>query len=163
MDESTAEVRFRRWFVEPVEKLKSLPDGNGGFVAFMAALALYERLIVARLKLRNELTDEDSVRREIAQDLGLSDNERSIFWDMFRNGMLHQAMPKAGNTEWVFHDSFSGYPEFKTLQGRSFICINPWKFTDRVLAEFISEPKMIIASESFPLGTITPLPRELLV
>lgn len=163
MDETTAANLFKRWYVEPVEILKTLPDGNGGFAAFVVGIALYERLIKARLKLQHQPTDDDTVRREIAQDLRLPDGERSIFWDMFRNGMMHQAMPKSGKTDWAFHHSFSGYPEFKTINGQSVICINPWKFTDRVLQEFMSKPELIIASNSFPLGTIAPLPPELLV
>jgi len=35
--------RFNGWFVEPIEKLKELPEGDGGFLALSAALFLCER------------------------------------------------------------------------------------------------------------------------
>ena len=42
---------FKRWFVVPVQTLEKLDNGDGAFVALMAVMPLYERAIVARLKL----------------------------------------------------------------------------------------------------------------
>lgn len=100
------------------------------------------------------------MKQEMAKDLGLSPKEQAIFWDMFRNGLLHHAMPKAGKTFWIFHHTFGDCPTFKTLDGTAVVCIDPWKFTDRVLKEFLADPDLIIASESFPLPTILPIPFE---
>ena len=160
MEEGKATEYFHLWFVEPIKKLKELPDGAGGFVAFMVGLALYERLIVAKLKLENRQIDDDAVQQVMADDLGLTDPQRRIFWDMLRNGLLHQAMPKVGKTGCMFHHTFSGNPEFKSLNDTPVICIDPWKFTDRVLQEFLSSPSLIIASESYPLASIAPIPFE---
>lgn len=160
MDDEKSVSRFRLWFVEPIEKLKELPDGAGGFIAFMVGLALYERLIVAKLKVDNYPMDDQTIQHAIADDLKLSDTQRRIFWDMLRNGLLHQAMPKVGKTGCIFHHTFSEYPEFKSLNGASVICIDPWKFTNRVLDEFLSSPILISASESYPIALIAPIPFE---
>lgn len=160
MDEDMGVNYFRVWFVEPIEKLKELPNGAGGFIAFMVGLALYERLIVAKLKLDNRSTDELVIQEAMGHDLGLSDEQRRIFWDMIRNGLLHQAMPKKGKTNYLFCHTFSGYPKFELINGSLVICIDPWKFTDRVMAEFLSNPGLIVASESYPLASIIPLTLE---
>jgi len=154
MEEEKALEYFRMWFVEPIENLKELRGGNGGFVAFMVGLALYERLIVAKLKLGNFEADDDAIQQAMSDDLKLSDTQRRIFWDMLRNGLLHQAMPKVGKTRCCFHHQFSAYPEFRTSDNRPVICIDPWKFTDRVLEEFLMHPSLIFASESYPLAYI---------
>jgi len=147
--------KFMVWFAEPIEKLKELRDGSGAFAAFIVGLAWYQRLILARLDLKGASTGEDSQKDEIARDLKLSDGERSIFWRIFRTGLLHGAMPLAGKTNFIFHHSYSGYPEFKKVSdGASVICINPWKFADRVVQEFLSNPNLITASDSFPLANV---------
>jgi len=158
MNEQEAVDKFRRWYFEPIEKLRKLPNGDGGFVAFMVGIALYERWITAKLKSKNQMADKKSIKKAMQDDLGLSDQERRIFWDMFRNGLFHKAMPKLGKTGYWFNCTFSGYPEFKVLDGHPVIRIDPWKFTDRVIKEFLSDPKLIMESESYPLPSILPIP-----
>jgi len=158
MSEQEALDKFRLWYIGPIEKLKELPNGAGGFVAFMVGIALYERLIVAWLKLKEQKADDDAIQKTIKDDLRLTDQERRIFWDMFRNGLFHQAMPKLGKTGYCFNHTFTCYPEFKVLDGHAVICIDPWKFTDRVIKEFLSDPKLIIESVSYPLPSILPIP-----
>lgn len=158
MEIEEALAYFEMWFVQPVEKLKELPNGAGGFVAFMVGLALYERLISAKLKFKNLSSNEETFKKAMAEDLRLSDKDRSIFWDMLRNGLLHQGMPKIGRTGCFFHHSFSEYPEFTQINGKPVICIDPWKFTDRVIKEFLVNPSLINSSESFPLAYISPIP-----
>jgi len=106
-------------------------------------------------RIRGSGTDDDAVRQEIGRDLKISDIQRSIFWDTFRNGLLHGAMPKAGRTKFMLEHAYSGYPEFKAASdGSSVICINPWKFADRVAKEFLSDTNLITASDSFPLANV---------
>ena len=125
----------------------------------MIAMPLYERYIISKLKLKNKSTDEESVRNEIASDLNLTDGQRAVFWDMFRNGFMHEAMPKDGKTLWATSSEFTELPEFKTINGHDYICIDPWKFADRVLNKFIDDHRLITASESFPLASIFALPK----
>jgi hypothetical protein len=150
---------FNRWFTEPINILKKLPNGDGGFAAFMISIPLYERYIISKLKLENKLTDDKNIRNEIANDLNLTDGQRTVFWDMFRNGLMHEAMPKDGKTLWITSSKFTELPEFKTISGHDYVCIDPWKFADRVLSKFTSDHRLITASESFPFASIFALPK----
>ena len=99
--------RVQMWYAAPIEKLKELPDGIWGFAAFLMGLALYERLTEAKMKLQGRKVD-DAAKEEMAQDLHLSESEQSIFWDMFRNGLLHGAMPKVARTQYLIEHSYYG-------------------------------------------------------
>lgn len=150
---------FVRWYVNPIKKLKELPNGDGGFAAFMIALPLYERYIIAKLKLDGKSTDKETISEEMSTDLQISAGEQSVFWDLFRNGFAHQAMPKAGKTSWLTSSEFTEFPEFKTTNEQNYICIDPWKFADRVLNLFMLDHRLIIASDSFPLASIFSIPK----
>ncbi len=152
--------RFTGWFVNAVEKLRELPEGDGAFAAMMVALPLYERLIIARLRLSDRPAAPDDIRREIGADLGLDEGQRKTFWKMFRIGFTHQAMVQSGQTQWVVSDQFGALPEFRSLNGQSCLCIDPWKFADRVLRGFIQDPRLIVISESFPLADVFALPSD---
>lgn len=156
MDVNEALINFQKWYVEPINKLKELPDGSGGFVAFMVGLVFYERYIIAKLIIDGEERTEDEIKTTMMKDLKLTQHQQAIFWDMFRNGLLHQGMPKQGKTGYWFRYSFSGFPEFITQDGQNYIQINPWKFTDRVLGFFLSNPEYLLASTSYAFPVIYP-------
>jgi len=153
---------FDRWFVQPIAKLKELPDGDGAFAALMIALPLYERYIIAKLKLAGTETSDDNQRQEISVDLNLNARERSIFWAIFRVGFMHQAMAQDGKTKWMVNHTFGELPKFKEIDGVNFILLDPWKFADRVLAKYQDNAQLITASKSFPLPSIFSVPNELL-
>ncbi len=146
--------RFNGWFVRSIGKLKELPEGDGAFAAMMIALPLYERYIIAKLKLAGGSTSEEDIAGEIGTDLKLDEGQRRTFWAMFRTGFMHQAMTMAGKTQWLVSHRFSALPEFRTLNGQSCLCVDPWKFADRVLKAFTDDPRLITASESFPLADV---------
>jgi hypothetical protein len=146
--------RFNGWFVRSIEKLKELPEGDGAFAAMIIVLPLYERYIIARLKLDDRSSAPEDIAREIGNDLKLDEGQRSVFWAMFRTGFMHQAMIQAGRTQWLVSHEFGALPEFRTLSGQSCLCIDPWKFADRVLNAFTNDPRLITASESFPLADV---------
>lgn len=154
MTEPSAIERFTMWYVEPIEILKTLPDGRGGFVAFMVGLALYERLVTTRLKLQEIPATKEHISQEMARDLELSSHQQSVFWRMFRDGLFHRGMPFSGKSGFYFHDLFSAYPSFQRDGERTFVCIDPWKFTDRVIREFLAKPELIEVSASAPLPKI---------
>ena len=151
---------FNRWFVSSIEKLKELPHGDGAFAALMVAIPLYERYIIATLKMANINCTDENVRKEIGNDLGLEDRERSIFWEMFRNGFMHQAMPRGGKTKWMVSHKFGAVPQFKEVNGVMCVLLDPWKFADRVLQKYENDSRLITASESFPFASIFRVPTE---
>ncbi len=151
---ATAIDRFDAWFTKPIAKLKELPDGDAGYAVLMIAFPLYERYILAKLNLENKGTDEANIKHAMATDLGLNDSQRSIFWDMCRNGFLHAAMAKSGKTLFMVSDRFGGLPTFVTLNGCPCVGLDPWKFAERVIARFKANPELITVSESFPLANV---------
>ena len=149
---------FIAWFAKPIQSL----DIDGGFVAFMVTLALYERLIHAKLQIKGKDT-KSNFFDYMATDLGLTLDERRDFWDMFRHGMLHRGMPKIDKekqkttTGYIFQSDFSAYPEFKMYYGQPIICIDPTKFAARILDEFIQSPELILLADLFPFPTVGPI------
>ena len=135
------EQLFDRWFTQSIAKLKELPTGDGAFAALMIAIPLYERFIVGKLKLAGSETKEDNVKQEVAADLNLDDRQRSIFWEMFRNGFMHQAMAKDGKTKWMVSHTFDALPVFKEIDGVNYILLDPWKFADRVITKYKDNPE----------------------
>jgi hypothetical protein len=91
----------------------------------------------------------------MAGDLQLSNDEARRFRAVIRNGFMHQGMGLAGPTQWATSHIFTERPRFQVVRGVSTICLDPWKFADRVLREFQMRPELIAISESFPLATIT--------
>ncbi|VTS06827.1 hypothetical protein [Tuwongella immobilis] len=149
---------FERWFGHSIDKLRDLPNGDGAFAALMIAIPLYERYIIAKLKLEGTATGEAEVQEAVGKDLGLEDWQRRIFWQMFRVGFMHQAMVMDGKTKWMVSHVFGDVPEFKSIAGVNYICFDPWKFTDRVLSKYRADHRLITASESFPLASIFAFP-----
>ena len=125
----------------------------------MIALPLYERYIIAKLKLDGKSANKETISEEMSTDLQISAEEQNVFWDLFRNGFAHQAMPKAGKTDWLTSSEFTEFPEFRNTKGNNYICIDPWKFADRVLNMFMEDQRTITASDSFPLASISLLPK----
>jgi len=147
---------FHRWFVAPIAQLRKLDKGDGAFCALTTVLPLYERAIVARLKLRGDATTDDAIKTEVESDLQIPANVRARFWAIFRNGFMHQGMGLDGPTKWRI-SSGAGYthsPQLQVHDGVSYVCIDPWEFADHVLAMYQAQPALITASESFPFATI---------
>jgi hypothetical protein len=146
--------RFEGWFVRPIEKLEELPEGDGAFAALMIALPLYERYITAKLKIEGKPTGDEDIQAEISRDLGLGDGQRRIFWKIFRVGFMHQGMGKQGPTKWVVSHTYGELPTFKSINGQNYVRLNPWKFAERVLNKYRADPRLITASDSFPLADV---------
>jgi hypothetical protein len=160
LNDLEAILMLQRWFVAPIAHLKKLPSGDGGFVALLTAITLYERLVNSRLKIQGLPQDLTSVKLEVERELQLTPEQRSIFWTVFRIGLAHQAMPMAGKTAWALGERFNALPSFQNIGGIDYVCIDPWKFAERVLQAFLDKPQLINATESFQFGTIGQLPPE---
>ena len=144
---------FRKWYIDPIMNM----DSNGGFIAMMVALALFERLIVAKLELDSIEGHETDVKLAMAAELGLDEHEQRKFWKIHRIGLLHQGMPKSGPTQWMFHETFGELPVFDTYQGQAVLKTNPRKFANWVFEAYEREPDMITRSQSFPFASVGPV------
>ena len=63
--------KFENWFVRPLHILSHLKDGDAAFIGFGMSLALYERLLRARLKKNIVKGTPDNFRAEASKDLGI--------------------------------------------------------------------------------------------
>lgn len=149
-----AQELFRRWFVIPIETLLHLDRGDGAFVALMAALPLYERAIVATIKLRGDTPTDDAISAEMDADLNVPAPVRAKFRAIFRNGFMHQAMGLAGATKWRISAEYGHAPQIISEGGVDYVCIDPGKFAKHVLDKFEANPALITASDSFPFAAI---------
>jgi len=142
--------RFEGWFVSPIEKLKELPEGDGGFLALSAALFLCERYYRAKTN-THEKKKSPLFMKAAAQDMGLSLIDFNRFWQVYRNGMLHQGMPKryidpSSNITFRAHTDarFTSIPTFVRISRNTReIRLDPWKFAELIISKFKNNPLLL--------------------
>lgn len=152
--------RFDGWFVQPIEKLKELPEGDGGFLALSAALFLCERYYRALTDTLYGKRDDETFKIAAAKDLGLNQEDFNHFWIVYRNGIQHQGTPKKyidkkNQLKYFFHisDDFGAIPEiFKINAYKREIRLSVWKFADLIIGRFKDNPDVFhkAISHTFP-------------
>lgn len=147
--------KFEDWFARPLSTLATLKDGDAAFVAFGMSLALYERFIKAKLKKNMQEGTPANFKTAAAEDLGITRDDFSIWWEIFRDGINHQASPKKVKKsgieyKWAFSASYPAIPK------RVVDCfqVNPWGFADLVISKYRSDPIALAASDTYSLGDI---------
>ena len=142
--------RFDGWFVKPIEKLKELPEGDGGFLALSAALFLCERYY-RTLTNTQDLRNEKPFKKEAAKDLGLELEDFNRFWHVYRDGIQHQGMPRRFVDDknnvtygWNMDGRFSAIPTIYAVGAqRQEIRLNPWKFAELMISKFRDHPSIL--------------------
>ncbi len=152
--------RFDGWFVKPIEKLKELPEGDGGFLALSAALFLCERYYRALTDTLYGKRDDETFKIAAAKDLGLNLEDFNYFWIVYRNGVQHQGTPrkyidKKKELKYFFHidEEFSGIPQIHKINAyKREIRLNVWKFADLIINKFKTNPEVFrkAISHAFP-------------
>ena len=152
----TVQQRFDFWFSEPMEALRKLPNGNGGFVALATALPLFERYHVALKTSNPARTTARSEEQQLAVDFGLTESDATKIWDWMRNGMLHGVAVKnectlsiSGNHTNILELTPGNPPTFK---------LNIWRFVERVLSLWKPHMDLFGASKPFPLPQVYAVP-----
>ncbi|HRX30174.1 MAG: hypothetical protein H6582_00015 [Crocinitomicaceae bacterium] len=82
--------RVERWYINPLDKLD---DQHDGFAILTLLFPLYERHL-RHLHGNGAFSENSALVRQIAKDLSLSVSQAYEFWQIFRNGVLHSALPK---------------------------------------------------------------------
>jgi len=155
---------FNRWYVEPLEAVKSLPEAKGGFVALAVSCFLYERYAIAVIKSSGAKADKEGKIKQLATDFSISEKTASYFWDVIRNGLLHAGMPKQKQNDdknlprWAFQQSFSLPIELITYRSELILKVHPFLFADRVIELWEDNIQLIENNDSFPWASIGPLP-----
>jgi hypothetical protein len=161
--------RFDGWFVRPIEKLKELPEGDGGFLALSAALFLCERYYRTLTNTQENPSDDKSFKVEAAKDLGIELEDFNCFWQVYRNGIQHQGMPrrfvdkkKRLTYGWNMDERFSAIPIIHEIDAKTReIRLNPWKFAELIISKFRDNPEILKNATLHAFGEVknaTPAP-----
>lgn len=143
------EDRFRIWYIEPLEKLESIPRGNGAILALTVIMPLYER--VYRFEKSKNHPNTNNRNKWVMNDLNLnSEDEAKFFWNVFRDGLCHTGsffeqsdkpwtLPKIG-----LDVTYPALPTFtKTNTGEDAIILNPWKFVQHILKKYKGNKELL--------------------
>ena len=153
---------FIRWFVIPFHVLKKMDGGDAAFVAFSIGFSLCERFHRVEAKTQDKF-DDYTFRDYAAKHLNVSKDLFSGFWDVFRNGIQHQASPKwkAGDNKrrkaykWAISAEFPPVPVIGVNEKKEeVICIDPWGFTEHYIYLFIANPELLKDAVQHSFGHI---------
>jgi hypothetical protein len=160
-----SEVLFHKWYVEPLRELERLPGGNGGFIALATSCFLYERYAVAVIKSAGKgKADDETKISQFEKDFGVDKETARFFWEVIRDGLLHQAMPKQRKygkktlPKWAFQHDFPRPVELVDWQGQPVLKVQPWLFMNRVIELWSENMDLLEQSDSFPWANVFPLP-----
>ena len=147
---------FEKWYIVPLMCLKSVPDNNGSFIALATALFLYERYVVAQIKIMNEKATKNKKVEQIVSDFDVDKRTASLFWDVMRDGILHQGMPKQHEQggklpAWRFDHSQTSHPiKLLNINGEELLMVQPWKVVDKVITLWRENSELLNKNTSFP-------------
>ena len=159
---ATFTERFDGWFANPIEKLKELPEGDGGFLALSAALLLCERYYRTLTGTHEGSRDDESFKVEAAKDLGIDLNDFKRFWKVYRHAVQHQGMPRRHvenkvTYKYHMHDSFEGIPEIHKIDAHTQeIRLDPWKFAELMISKFHAKPTVLENATMHAFGEVIP-------
>ena len=145
------EDRFRIWYEEPLAELAKFKRGNGGILALIVVMPLYERAYNFEDSKSNV---PDGRAKWVKDDLGLkSDLEAKLFWNVFRDGFCHfgSALEVSHNKRLEGEDipkiSLDGkhpdLPVFEDIDGKSIIKLNPWGLVSHVLRKYHGQTELL--------------------
>jgi hypothetical protein len=156
-----SDASFNYWFVVPVQHLRSIPNNDGSFVALAISLFLYERYASVMLKQRGMKVNEKNIPKQIVVDFGIDEHVARAFWDVMRNGLLHQGMPKQAEKgrktlpDWIFHHNQVEHPmEVIDINGRRLLSVQPWMVVNKVIELWAENLHLLDQNQSFPWAQV---------
>lgn len=164
VDENSDPVAlFHLWYYAPLMKL----DRDAGFIALGTSCWLYERYVCALRKAECPTADADMFMiQQLAADFDIDPGVAETFWNVIRNGLLHQGMPKRLEhgkplTQWELSGAFTVAIAFNASAQR--LEVEPLLFRDKVLTLYVLRPDLIAANRSFLWGRIYTRPMPVTV
>ncbi|MBC7263407.1 MAG: hypothetical protein H5T64_03505 [Chloroflexi bacterium] len=154
---------FEKWYVQPLERLREIPNGAGGFVALATCCFLYERYAVAVIEKSGHNADTSAIISQFATDFGVDKETAQNFWDVIRNGLLHGGMPKQQEygqqtlPYWAMREDFPAV-ELSEWCGKRILKVQPWQIMEKVISLWRENLHLLDRSKSFPWANILPLP-----
>ena len=125
-------------------------------------MLLYERYAIATLDKRGLKTMKPNILQQLSDDFSVEYETAESFWDVVRDGLLHQAMPlgeKYGKAlpRYVSHHAYPTM-SLETIDGIRWLKVQPWKFMDKVLELWDQNFELLRQSGSFPWAIIGDVP-----
>lgn len=173
--------RFKQWYVRPFEWLRHqggirhVERWDGGFISIMIGCSLMERYFRRRTNTHlkaskeekkkyledNRIGFDDAFKHSAADYFQLPTNNINQFYLIFRNGMMHQGMPKVieersenGELQCVYTYSIQAghprLPEIEKSKNKVHLKLDPWEFTQTMIDLFLSNPEVL--EEEFECG-----------
>jgi hypothetical protein len=153
---------FIQWYVEPLRVLENTPGGHGAFIALATACFLYERYASAVLGERGVKATREAKVAQLGHDFNVDHATAQAFWDVIRDGLLHQGMPLqrkngASMPKWAFSGPYAPLL-LQYIDATAWLKVQPWSFTKRVLDLWEANLSLLARSGSFPWAGIGPVP-----
>lgn len=152
---------FEHWYIVPIRWLQAVPNNDGSFIALATALFLYERYVVAKLQQKGMKATKERSIKQITSDFTVNDKTAKIFWNVMRDGLLHQGMPKQLEQgkktypDWIFHHTVDSPPiELRSHNGNILLFVQPWGVVNKVIALWQQDIDLLIKSDSFPWAQV---------
>lgn len=151
---------FDRWYFKPLETLRSISKGDGGFIALAISCFLCERYATAILKESGQKGGETNIVRQFMRDFGTDQDTAQAFWKVMRHGLLHQGMPLQQEhgeptlPRWHFSGRFSRPVELFSHSGGQVLRVQPWLVVDRVVQLCQENLVLFAGNDSFPWADI---------
>ena len=141
-----------------MKKLEELPNGDGGFVVLATCCFLYERYAKAILKSSGQKANTEDLILQLANDFQVDEETADAFWDVIRNGFLHQGMAKQSDRSgslprWQTSSAFQE-PVKLVKNKETVLHVEPWLFRDKVVELYAQNPSSIKYNDTFPWASI---------
>jgi hypothetical protein len=125
-------------------------SGHQAFVCLTICFPLYEKLLRKTLSINDEekFSKDHKVFKEMGTHWDISTDVAFEFWQHWRNGLLHRAMPKTGDgyRSWLAPNGDKAL----TVDKDGHLSIQPWLFRDQIVA-LLEKSKGIWKDSDFPL------------
>ena len=139
-----------QWYFEPLRKMR----GDQAFVAMTISIILYEKYLRTSKKLGGGKifrTQNAKAFKIMSEDFGFPAADCFRFWQDWRNGLMHRAMPTIGHFA-GYTLSGERYPRALQIDGKT-LKIDPWKFRDVVLS-LVEKDRVMWKDPKNPLAKI---------
>lgn len=151
------EERMRNWFIEPLKKL----GGDDSIICLMIIMPILEKIIRHKLRIdpRKKMTikGNNRVKTELAEILLIPNSERdnaALFWDCFRNGLMHRAMVKTKEPYILYPHQDLDADRVVYVDNNRTIHVHVWKLRDKVIHLLESHGKALWEDDAHQLPDV---------
>jgi hypothetical protein len=148
----TISERVERWYLNPLKRM----SGHDGFASLMLSLPLLEK-VVRHLTPGSRDEDKFSEGSALIETLTKllkigagNEDKAAVFWQMFRNGILHRGMP-AAIEGWTWGFEFDRNTPIRW--SGSHLLVDPWCLRDLVVL-LLEKNRHAWKDGLFPLASV---------